>query len=103
MSYICLLTDDRLEAMGSLLGAPECANCTDASWWYRGEAPILNAQGVKFCSVECADEYDTRVEGEKTRRESDWCSSCGFDNHEHNVGCVKVPAGRLTYGPPRPR
>lgn len=65
----------------------ECANCTDASWYYRGEQPITNNDGVKFCTVECADEYDTRVEAERAWRASDWCAECGFDNHEHQDWC----------------
>lgn len=81
----------------------ECANCCDASWYYRGEQPIVNAEGVKFCTVECADEYDTRVERERAWRNSDWCPACGFDNHEHDAGCPTCPPGRLRYGPPRPK
>lgn len=97
---ICILTQDSLESIGI---APECANCGDASWWYRCEAPIVNDKGVKFCSVECADDWDTRVEREARHRATDWCPACGFDNHEHNVGCARFPRGWLTYGPPKPK
>jgi predicted RNA-binding Zn-ribbon protein involved in translation (DUF1610 family) len=90
--YICILTDDVLASIG--IGI-ECANCTDASWFYRDEQPILNGDGVKFCSVECADEYDTRNERAERWLANDWCPDCGFDNHEHNVGCPKFPEGRL--------
>jgi predicted RNA-binding Zn-ribbon protein involved in translation (DUF1610 family) len=86
--FICLTTDDQLRWT-------ECANCTDGGVELRGEQWIVNAEGVKFCSPECADEYDTRVEHERARRATDWCPDCGFDSHEHNVDCPRFPEGLL--------
>lgn len=83
---VCILTDEVLESIGM---APECANCTDASWYYRDEQPIVNDKGIKFCSVECADEAETRWEREAAWRASDWCAECGFDKHEHQDWCGK--------------
>lgn len=71
--YLCLLTTpDGL-----------CCNCGDEGIILRGETPIRNAKNLTFCSVECADEFDTRAE----RSASDWCTSCGYDRHEHAPDC----------------
>lgn len=100
MTYVCLLTDDLLESLGV---APECANCCDASWWYRGEEPVVNDRGVKFCSLGCGIEFHRRIALE-ARRPSRLraCPSCGFDNFEHDAGCLICPAGDMRYGPPSP-
>ena len=81
------------------IGFHECANCSDASWFYRDEQPIVNDKGIKFCSVECADEAETRWEREAAWRASDWCPECGFDNHEHQDFCSRTRAGRSRHTP----
>lgn len=65
-----------------------CCNCGDEGILLRGEQPILNAKGLTFCSVECADEFDTRTEREELKRATEWCHACGYDNHEHASDCT---------------
>lgn len=99
MSYVCILTDEVLESIGI---APECANCGDASWWYRDEKPVVNDKGVKFCTLGCAIEFHRRVSRERRRIDLSTCKACGFDNFDHDVGCPVCPGGSLRYGPPAP-
>lgn len=80
MSFICLLpTPDGT-----------CCNCGDEGILLRGEQPVRNAKGLSFCDAECADEFDTRTEREAAWRATDWCATCGYDNHEHAPDCATI-------------
>lgn len=49
--------------------------------------PFAAMDGSNYCTSDCAEEaaeFRTRA---LRWTESTWCSSCGYDNHEHGPGC----------------
>lgn len=64
-----------------------CYNCGDEGILLRGEEPIKSEHG-NFCSIDCLDEYHELFENDTWNRTRSFCLACGFDNWEHDAGCI---------------
>lgn len=60
-------------------GTDECWNC--GGW--RGAEGGPFAGDERFCSFDCASEHQ-----EHHPPGSDYCASCGYDQHEHADNCL---------------
>ncbi len=67
----------------------ECVNCGgSAERRYRPERIDRTDYGGPWCCLECHDESIEFAARAKAERAAAWCSSCGYDNHEHRPGCA---------------
>jgi hypothetical protein len=78
-SYVCVY-----------FGTPgECHNC---GGWTKsvGEDGVAGPfpGDARYCSEDCFAEAQEFAERAR-RQADDWCSSCGFDRHEHAQGCER--------------
>lgn len=71
--------------------ADECWNC--GGWVHadgcvpEGERPIAD----HYCSEDCHDEALSFME-RQPKPGADWCSTCGYDNYEHDANCQHDPS-----------
>lgn len=63
----------------------ECTACGGAL----PPEPIPSARGsaLRYCSVDCHDDWEQHLDDEASRLASAWCPTCGYDRHEHAPGC----------------
>ena len=47
-----------------------------------GSVPSLS-----YCSLECHDDWENYLAEQDEKRVTNWCSMCGYDNHEHADDC----------------
>lgn len=79
-NFLCILTTDRYD---------ECLNCGGSATLGGTQMPILSDRG-RFCSEDCAADAEGFAQRDRAWHASDWCPSCGFDNHEHAEDCDAV-------------
>jgi hypothetical protein len=76
------------DAIFLCFGSPdECQNCGGSASLGGTQEPIVCGVGT-YCSMECHDESLDFME--RTKRISDWCPACGYDNHEHSPDCTET-------------
>lgn len=67
----------------------ECLNC--GGWLHREKEGGYDGQ---HCCKECAEDAAVFAARAKRERETNWCPSCGFDNHDHAEDCAALIDGQ---------
>lgn len=62
----------------------ECACCGGSV----GRDPIPSPRGLRYCSVECFDDWEEYLDQQDRARAAEWCPTCGYDQHEHAEDCA---------------
>jgi hypothetical protein len=67
----------------------ECACCGgSATLGGRQEAIPGSAPILRYCSVECHDEWEDHL-AQRGAPDGKTCESCGYDRNEHEEGCER--------------
>jgi hypothetical protein len=91
---------------GQHIAPGECIGCggsIHASMDGHGSPPFESPQGSLapglYCDEECWDSWEDCLHRERAVREARLacCPECGFDNREHDTGCV-VALGENDHG-----
>jgi hypothetical protein len=80
--------------------ADTCCCCGGSASLGGTQHPIPGSvPSLRYCSMECHDDWEDYLARQAEWRASDWCPSCGFDNHEHADDCpTRAGATSLSFG-----
>lgn len=74
--------------------APDTCCCCGGSASLGGaQEPVPGSvPALRYCSMECHDDWENYLAGMREWAATNFCPACGFDNHEHQRGCPKALA-----------
>jgi hypothetical protein len=81
-NFFCLTVQDTAYCPECEMRHGECLLC--GGWLHREKEDGYDGQ---HCCQECAEEAAAFAARAKRERETNWCPSCGYDNHEHGPDC----------------
>lgn len=69
-------------------GTDECCCCGgSATLGGTQDAVPGSVPSLRYCSLECHDEWEDFLAEQAQQRSAAWCDMCGYDNHEHAKDC----------------
>jgi hypothetical protein len=67
----------------------ECCCC--GGWIYAAgnkESIVGSVPSLRYCSIECHDDWEDFLAEQKQHFDAAWCPTCGYDRHEHAPDCA---------------
>jgi hypothetical protein len=65
----------------------ECV-CCGGSATLGGTQEALTVNGRRYCSEDCAADWEAFLRHQDKVRAEDWCPTCGYDQREHASDCA---------------